>query len=211
MLDGERVRLRLLGELNVRNAIAAAAAARELGVDAGTVAAGLSAAKGPPGRLENVENALGITVVVDYSHKPGALREVLATLRRLVGDGLLIIVFGAGGDRDRSKRPLMGAAASALADLSVITSDNPRHEDPLEIIEDVRRGAGGESELIVEPDRRRAIAVALARAADVAPAPALVLVAGKGHERTQQIGDELVDFDDRDVVISEAARLAATR
>ena len=211
VLDGEPVRLRLLGELNVRNAIAAAAAARELGVDAATVAEGLSSATGPPGRLESVENALGINVVVDYSHKPGALREVLAALRRLTGDGLLIVVFGAGGDRDRTKRPLMGAAASALADLSVITSDNPRHEDPLEIIEDVKQGAEGGSELIVEPDRRRAIAIALARAAEVAPTTALVLVAGKGHERTQQIGDELIDFDDREVVVSEAANLAARR
>lgn len=207
VLDGQRVHLHLTGEPNVRNALAAAAAARALGASAAGVAAGLSSAGGVPGRFERVENALGITVVVDFAHTPSALYEALAAIRRLAGDGRLIVVFGAGGDRDREKRPLMGQAATTSADLVVLTSDNPRHENALEIIGEVQAGADGGAELVIEPDRRAAIALGLglARPGDV------VVVAGKGHEKTQQIGDELHHFDDREVVRLEAARLAAER
>jgi UDP-N-acetylmuramoyl-L-alanyl-D-glutamate--2,6-diaminopimelate ligase len=205
VLDHQPVRLHLTGEPNVRNAIAAAAAARALGVSAATVAEGLSAATGVPGRFERVANELGLPVIVDYAHTPSALQDALGAIRLLAADGRLIVVFGAGGDRDREKRPLMGSAATQLADVAILTSDNPRHEDPLVIIDEVKAGCDGPAELLVEADRRRAIGLALrlAQPGDV------VVVAGKGHERTQQIGDEMTEFDDRVVVASEAARLAA--
>jgi UDP-N-acetylmuramoyl-L-alanyl-D-glutamate--2,6-diaminopimelate ligase len=204
VLDGHPVQLHLTGEPNVRNALAAAAAARALGASAAAVASGLSGAKGVPGRFERVENALGVAVVVDYAHTPSALEEALAAIRLVSGSGRLIVVFGAGGDRDREKRPLMGRAATRACDVAVLTSDNPRHEDPDEIIREVEIGCDGGAELLVEPDRRSAIARALrlARAGDV------VVVAGKGHETTQQIGDDFAEFDDREVVRAEAARLA---
>jgi UDP-N-acetylmuramoyl-L-alanyl-D-glutamate--2,6-diaminopimelate ligase len=204
VLDGHAVHLHLTGEPNVRNALAAAAAARALGASAASVAAGLSAATGVPGRFERVENALELAVVVDYAHTPSALDEALAAIRGVAGEGRLIVVFGAGGDRDREKRPLMGLAATRAADVAVLTSDNPRHEDPLEIIREVESGCAGDARLIVEPDRRTAIALALA----LARPGDIVVVAGKGHEVTQQVGDELHELDDRDVVRVEAARLA---
>jgi UDP-N-acetylmuramoyl-L-alanyl-D-glutamate--2,6-diaminopimelate ligase len=204
VLDGHAVQLHLTGEPNVRNALAAAAAARALGATAAAVASGLSGTNGVPGRFERVENALGVPVVVDYAHTPSALEEALAAVRLVSGSGRLIVVFGAGGDRDREKRPLMGRAATRACDVAVLTSDNPRHEDPDEIIREVEIGCDGGAELLVEPDRRSAIALALAlaRAGDV------VVVAGKGHETTQQIGDDFAEFDDREVVRTEAARLA---
>jgi len=205
-LRGEPVRLRLAGELNVRNAVAAAAAARALGVDDAAIARGLSEASQVPGRFETVPNALSLAVVVDYAHTPAGLAAALSTARR-TGPGRVVVVFGAGGDRDHDKRPLMGEAACAGADVVVLTSDNPRHEDPLAIIEQVRRGCGGAAELVVEPDRRAAIEVALrvARPGDV------VLVAGKGHETTQQLGDDFLPFDDRLVVAELASELARAR
>jgi UDP-N-acetylmuramoyl-L-alanyl-D-glutamate--2,6-diaminopimelate ligase len=195
VLGGHPVHLHLTGEPNVRNALAAA------------VAAGLSTAKAVPGRFEFVENALGLAVVVDYAHTPSALQEALAAIRPLSGEGRLIVVFGAGGDRDRAKRPLMGRAVTRSCEIAVLTSDNPRHEDPGDIIGDVQVGCDGGAQLVVEPDRRSAIALALglARTDDV------VVVAGKGHETTQQVGDEVLAFDDRTVVLIEAARLAGSR
>lgn len=201
---GARIRLGLGGGFNVANALAAGTAALELGVPPATVAAGLEAAGPVPGRFEAVEAGQPFTVVVDYAHKPGGLRAVLDTARRLT-DGSVIVVFGAGGDRDREKRPLMGAAAAEGADVVVVTSDNPRREDPSTIIDAVMSGIrpGGRADgddlgrarpaVIVEPDRRAAIALALdrARPGDV------VVVAGKGHETTQTIGDEVRPFDDR--------------
>ena len=207
VLEGHSVHLHLTGEPNVRNALAAAAAARVLGASAANIADGLSAAKGVPGRFEFVENALGLAVVVDYAHTPSALQEALAAIRLLSGEGRLVVVFGAGGDRDREKRPLMGRAVTGSADIAVLTSDNPRHEDPNAIIREVETGCDGAAELVVEPDRREAIALALglARRGDV------VVVAGKGHETVQQTGDRLAEFDDREVVRVEAARLALER
>jgi UDP-N-acetylmuramoyl-L-alanyl-D-glutamate--2,6-diaminopimelate ligase len=210
VLDGYSVHLPLTGEPNVRNALAAAAAARALGASAANVAAGLSGARGVPGRFEFVENALGLAVIVDYAHTPSALQEALAAIRPLSGEGRLITVFGAGGDRDREKRPLMGRAVTRSCDIAVLTSDNPRHEDPLEIIREVETGCDGRAELVVEPDRRSAIALAL-RLARGGGAGDVVVVAGKGHETVQQIGDELVKFDDRQVVRAEAERLASGR
>ncbi len=205
LLHGHEVSLCLLGRFNVENALAAAAAARLLGVDPARIAAGLSRAAPVRGRFEQVENSLGLAVVVDFAHTPAGLEQALAALRPLLGrEGRLLVVFGAGGDRDREKRPLMGRAAAAGAEVVVVTSDNPRHEEPEAIIAEVVAGCQGAGELHVEPDRRRAIALGLSLAAE----DDIVLVAGKGHETTQQLGDELVAFDDRLVVGEESARLA---
>jgi UDP-N-acetylmuramoyl-L-alanyl-D-glutamate--2,6-diaminopimelate ligase len=203
VLRGEKVELGLVGLPNVYNALAAAAAASLVGIDPATVAGGLSAATVVPGRFEPVPNALEVPVVVDYAHTPAGLRSVLEVVRQSA-QGRVVVVFGAGGDRDRTKRPMMGRVACELADVVVITSDNPRHEDPMAIIAEVRAGCAAPAKTLVEPDRRQAIAIALAEAhpGDV------VVVAGKGHETTQQVGDELLSFDDRTVVAELAALLA---
>ena len=166
------------------------------------IAAGIAALRAVPGRLEPVENSLGITVLVDYAHTPDALRNVLASCRGLT-DGQLICVFGCGGDRDRAKRPLMAQAVSELADLAILTSDNPRTEDPQQILSDARQGLRGKegTQHLVEVDRRRAIALAVGRAL---PGD-LVMIAGKGHEDYQIVGTEKRPFDDR-LVAAEALR-----
>ncbi|HEX2117808.1 MAG TPA: UDP-N-acetylmuramoyl-L-alanyl-D-glutamate--2,6-diaminopimelate ligase, partial [Acidimicrobiales bacterium] len=193
--EGEPVHLRLAGTTNVSNALAAAAAARELGVSARAVAEGLSNLASVPGRNEAVERGQPFSVLVDYAHTPDALEHALGDARRMAGSGRVLVVFGCGGDRDRAKRPLMGEVATRLADLAVLTSDNPRGEDPQAIIDDVRRGVERPEALVIEPDRRAAIARALgeARPGDV------VILAGKGHETTQTVGNEVVPFDDRAV------------
>jgi len=187
----DEIALRLRGRFNVENALAALAAARVLGVDEPAIRAGIEAVAGVPGRFETVDEGQPFTVIVDYSHKPGALESVLRTAREL-GGGKLICVFGCGGDRDRRKRPLMGRIAAELADRAILTSDNPRSEDPLAIIEEVLAGA---PDLEVEPDRRSAIerAIASAEEGDV------VLIAGKGDEQGQEIAGVTLPFDDRDV------------
>ncbi|MGA3351611.1 MAG: UDP-N-acetylmuramoyl-L-alanyl-D-glutamate--2,6-diaminopimelate ligase [Acidimicrobiales bacterium] len=204
-LDGEPVRVRPGGEINVRNALAAAAAARALGVPAATIAAGLSAATGPAGRLEAVPTDIGVEVVVDYAHTPAGLMEILKAARAEAGprSGKVIVVFGCGGDRDRDKRPMMGSVATKLADVAVLTSDNPRSEDPDAIIAEVRAGCDGTARLVIEPDRRRAIAAAL----EFAGGGDVVVVAGKGHETVQEIGDRLIEFSDRQVLAEELARI----
>jgi UDP-N-acetylmuramoyl-L-alanyl-D-glutamate--2,6-diaminopimelate ligase len=199
---GERVCLPLVGGFNVVNALVAAECALALGLDAAGVAAGLASASPVPGRMEVVaggDDATGFTVVVDYAHTPDALTVVLVEARHLVtGTGRVLAVFGCGGDRDRAKRPEMGAAAAAGADRCYLTSDNPRHEDPLAIIDAVLAGVPAGAGVVVEPDRRRAIELALgdARPGDV------VVVAGKGHETAQEVGDRRLPFDDRSVVRS---------
>jgi UDP-N-acetylmuramoyl-L-alanyl-D-glutamate--2,6-diaminopimelate ligase len=206
---GQPVRLHLGGVFNVTNALAAATAARELGADPAAVAEGLSSVASVPGRFEAVDAGQPFTVVVDYAHTPASLEQVLTAARAAAtgagngsGPGRVLVVFGCGGDRDRAKRPAMGDTATRLADLAVLTSDNPRSEDPLAIIEEVRSGVSRPEALVVEPDRRAAIATALAsaRPGDV------VVVAGKGHEAVQVTGDEVVPFDDRLVVREELAR-----
>ncbi len=205
LLAGHEVRLRLGGAFNVANALAAGAAARALGVTDETIAAGLSAASGVPGRFETFESLDGVTAIVDYAHTPAALEQVLGAARAMLGTRRddasipprLLVIFGAGGDRDRGKRPAMGAVASRLADVVVLTSDNPRSEDARAIAEQVRAGVGSDTDCRVELDRRDAITWALrsARSGDV------VVVAGKGHETTQQTGSSAVHFDDREVVL----------
>ncbi len=198
--DGHPVRLRPGATFNVANALAAATAARELGVPAASVAEGLSSAGPVPGRFEAVDRGQGFAVVVDYAHTPAGLEACLLAARQLAGSGgasgppgRVIVVFGCGGDRDKAKRPLMGDVATRLADVAVLTSDNPRSEDPLAIIDAVVAGARRPEALVVEPDRRSAIALAFddARAGDV------VVIAGKGHETTQTVGDRVLPFDDR--------------
>ncbi len=197
-VDGIELRTRLRGRFNVENVLAAVAAARLLGLPGEAIAAGIESVAGVPGRFQTVDEGQGFTVVVDYAHKPGALDKVLRTARELAS-GRVICVFGCGGDRDSGKRPLMGRIASDLADATIVTSDNPRSEDPLAIIDAIVAGMEGEPE--VEPDRARAIASAVERAepGDV------VVIAGKGHERGQEAAGVVVPFDDAEVA-SEALR-----
>ena len=187
----EGIDLRLRGSFNVENALGAIAAARLLGVGDDAIADGIGRVSGVPGRFETVDEGQPFTVVVDYSHKPAALEKVLLTARDLTR-GRLICVFGCGGDRDRGKRPVMGKIASELSDVAIVTSDNPRSEDPEAIIDDVLAGA---PELEIEVDRRSAIirAMETARAGDV------VVIAGKGHEQGQEFRDRTIPFDDREV------------
>ncbi|MDQ3874189.1 MAG: UDP-N-acetylmuramoyl-L-alanyl-D-glutamate--2,6-diaminopimelate ligase [Actinomycetota bacterium] len=190
---GIDIRTRLRGEFNVLNVLAAIAACRLLRLPNEAIAAGVAALPGVPGRFEPVDEGQPFTVLVDYAHKPDALRSALLASRSLSRNRLLCI-FGCGGDRDREKRAEMGRIASTLADVSIVTSDNPRGEDALAIIDDALAGAAGDVE--VEPDRRAAIArgLALAEPGDV------LLIAGKGHEQGQEFRGETVPFDDREVV-----------
>ncbi|MBN1334783.1 MAG: UDP-N-acetylmuramoyl-L-alanyl-D-glutamate--2,6-diaminopimelate ligase [Deltaproteobacteria bacterium] len=190
-----RMRVPLPGRHNVENALAALGVALCLGAPLETSLEGIAATGAVPGRLEPVPNRRGLTVLVDYAHTPDALARVLGALRE-VSPGRLLVVFGCGGDRDPGKRAPMGRVAAALCDLVVITSDNPRSEDPNAILDAVAAGAaGGSARIRVEPDRVAAIALALseARPGDV------VVVAGKGHETTQEFADRVVEHDDREV------------
>lgn len=192
---GAPVVMALAGRFNITNALAAATAARALGVDDATIRTGLAGAPVVPGRFEPIVEGQPFTVVVDYAHTPDGLAKVLETAREIAGDRRVLLVFGAGGDRDRTKRPLMGAVAES-ADVVVVTNDNPRSERPEAIAAEITSGMGHTDRVRIELDRRAAIAAALAEAepGDV------VLVAGKGHEATQTIGTDVQPFDDRAVV-----------
>jgi UDP-N-acetylmuramoyl-L-alanyl-D-glutamate--2,6-diaminopimelate ligase len=196
------VDLKLRGRFNVENALGALGASRLLGIGDDAIVRGLEAVRGVPGRFESVAEGQPFEVIVDYSHKPDALESVLRTARALT-TGRVICVFGCGGDRDRGKRPLMGRIASELADVAILTSDNPRSEDPLAIIDEVLVGVTGEIE--VEPDRAAAIARAVAEAAD----GDVVLIAGKGHEQGQEFADRTIPFDDREVAREALRHLGA--
>ena len=194
----------LPGEFNVANALAAIASAALAGLDPRSVADGIARVGGVPGRLEQVSAGQDFSVVVDYAHKPDALEAVLATLRPLAR-GRLIVVVGAGGDRDTTKRPVMGEIAARLADVVVVTDDNPRTEDPASIRAAVLQGGRtGTAELLEVGDRRLAIREAVRRAStgDV------VLIAGKGHETGQEVNGVVHPFDDRDVAADEIAAAA---
>ncbi|MBS1895123.1 MAG: UDP-N-acetylmuramoyl-L-alanyl-D-glutamate--2,6-diaminopimelate ligase [Actinobacteria bacterium] len=203
---GVRVRTGMPGHFNVANALGAFAAALALGVDAETAAAGLAGAARVPGRFEPIDEGQGFAVLVDYAHTPDSMENVLRAARRLTA-GRLISVFGAGGDRDKAKRPLMGRAGGVLSDLAVVTSDNPRSEDPEAIVAEVAAGAReGEAELVVEVDRHAAIALALGRAE---PGDTVV-IAGKGHEQGQEFeGGRKIPFDDREVAREELRKLGS--
>jgi UDP-N-acetylmuramoyl-L-alanyl-D-glutamate--2,6-diaminopimelate ligase len=204
--DEVRLKTGMPGHFNVANALGAFAAARALGVDAEVAAGGLAAAARVPGRFEPIDEGQGFAVLVDYAHTPDSMENVLRAARRLT-DGRLISVFGAGGDRDKAKRPLMGRAGGTLSDLAVVTSDNPRSEDPEAIVAEVAAGAGeGDAELIVEVDRHAAIALALGRAE---PGDTVV-IAGKGHEQGQEFeGGRKIPFDDRQVAREELRKLGS--
>ena len=210
-----RVRIPLPGLFNVYNSIAAIAAGGALGVPLDVAAAALRNATRVPGRFEPIEEGQGFGVLVDYAHTPDSLENVLVSARELLdqagGEGRLIVVFGAGGDRDREKRPLMGAAAQRLADHTLVTSDNPRSEEPEAIIAAIVSGAekcpaGRGLALEVEGDRRAAIE----RAMEMAQPGDIVLIAGKGHEQGQEFeSGRKVPFDDRDVAREALRGLAA--
>jgi UDP-N-acetylmuramoyl-L-alanyl-D-glutamate--2,6-diaminopimelate ligase len=200
--DGLRLTTRLRGRFNLENVLAAVAVSRLLGIDDGAIAAGVAALPGVPGRFEAVDEGQPFAVVVDYSHKPDALASVLRTAGELAR-GRVICVFGCGGDRDRGKRPVMGAIATKLADHVIVTSDNPRSEDPEAIIAEVLEGAGAGVE--VEPDR----ALAIERAIELADDGDVVVIAGKGHEQGQEFADRTMPFDDRDVAREALRRLGA--
>jgi UDP-N-acetylmuramoyl-L-alanyl-D-glutamate--2,6-diaminopimelate ligase len=234
--EGTRIHIGLTGRFNVANAVAAATAARAVGVGAEAIAQGLHRAGAVPGRFERIDAGQPFTVLVDYSHKPDALENALRAARDLANGqvlgrpepvagsaagrqpGQVTVVFGCGGDKDAGKRPLMGEIAVRVSDRVVVTSDNPRSEDPLEIIDDIidgvrnvqsasRPGDPSGADIRVEPDRRRAIGLAVRQAqpGDV------VLIAGKGHETTQIIGDRAVPFDDRLVALAALAEAGWSR
>ncbi|HSR94447.1 MAG TPA: UDP-N-acetylmuramoyl-L-alanyl-D-glutamate--2,6-diaminopimelate ligase, partial [Solirubrobacterales bacterium] len=204
LVAGEvQIETRLPGDFNVSNALGAFAAAVSLGVDPDAAIAALAQAAPPPGRFEPVDEGQPFSVLVDYAHTPDSLENVLRAARRL-GGGRVISVFGAGGDSDRGKRPLMGRAGAELSDLAIVTSDNPRSEDPEAIVAEVLAGADDRDGVEAEVDRRAAIALALSRAR---PGDTVV-IAGKGHEQGQEFEDgRKLPFDDREVAREELRRL----
>jgi UDP-N-acetylmuramoyl-L-alanyl-D-glutamate--2,6-diaminopimelate ligase len=204
---GGVVRTRLPGHFNVANALGAFAAATALGVEPDAAAESLARAVPPPGRFESVDEGQPFAVLVDYAHTPDSLENALEAARR-VTEGRVIAVFGAGGDRDRDKRPKMGRAGVLLSDLAIVTSDNPRSEDPEAIVADVLAGIEDREGVTVELDRREAIARALASAR---PGDTVV-IAGKGHEQGQEFENgRKVPFDDREVTREELRKLGAAR
>ncbi|HWP32329.1 MAG TPA: UDP-N-acetylmuramoyl-L-alanyl-D-glutamate--2,6-diaminopimelate ligase, partial [Solirubrobacterales bacterium] len=197
------VKTRLPGHFNVANALGAFATATAMGVPPQAASEGLARAERVPGRFEPIDEGQPFVVLVDYAHTPDSLENLLGAARRLT-EGKVIAVFGAGGDRDRAKRPKMGQAGASLSDLAIVTSDNPRSEDPGAIIEEILAGIGNGAVVEVEPDRRAAIALALSRAE---PGDSVV-IAGKGHEQGQEFeGGRKVPFDDREVAREELRKL----
>lgn len=197
------IRSSLRGRFNVENCLATLATARSLGIADDASAKGIEAIRGVPGRVETVEEGQSFLVMVDYAHTPDSVENVLRTARPLAA-GRLIAVFGCGGDRDRAKRPLMGKLATGLADLTIITSDNPRSEDPAAIIAEIEPGAKeGGGAYVIEPDRRAAIRLAVSEALE----GDVVVIAGKGHETGQEFAGRTVPFDDRSVAAEEIRAL----
>jgi UDP-N-acetylmuramoyl-L-alanyl-D-glutamate--2,6-diaminopimelate ligase len=197
------IELKLRGRFNAENALGAVAAARLLGIGDGAIARGLESVRGVPGRFESIDEGQPFDVIVDYAHKPFALESVLRAARELTS-GRVLCVFGCGGDRDREKRPQMGRIATELADVVIVTNDNPRSEDPQVIIEAIVAGAVGDVE--VEADR----AAAIARAIELADEGDVVVVAGKGAEQGQEFADRTIPFDDRESA-REALRTLGAR
>jgi UDP-N-acetylmuramoyl-L-alanyl-D-glutamate--2,6-diaminopimelate ligase len=198
------IRSKLVGRPNVYNILAAIGTGVALDLSREVIASGIAQLSAVPGRFERIEMGQPFLVIVDYAHTDDALRNLLATARDLKPEGRIITLFGCGGDRDRTKRPLMGEAAGRASDIVVLTSDNPRSEDPLLIINDAIVGAQRtKAKVLVEPDRQKAVEIALeeARSGDV------VLLAGKGHETYQVLRDRTIDFDDRE----EARRILRRR
>jgi UDP-N-acetylmuramoyl-L-alanyl-D-glutamate--2,6-diaminopimelate ligase len=197
------LRTALTGRVNLSNAALAVLVLVRAGLEVSSVLAGVASLAAVPGRMERVEAGQPFLAVVDYAHTPDAVARLLADARRLV-PGRVIAVLGCGGDRDRAKRPLMGAAVATGADIAVLTNDNPRSEDPAAIVAEMVVGVPPGISPIVELDRRAAIGLAVAQAG---PDDAVV-VAGKGHERGQEIGGQVLPFDDR-AVLREALMQSA--
>jgi UDP-N-acetylmuramoyl-L-alanyl-D-glutamate--2,6-diaminopimelate ligase len=199
------VETNLIGEHNVYNLTGAILAVRNYGLSWDTISYALSQEITVPGRLQKFTSATGADFYVDYAHSDDALRNVLDILRK-ISRNKLTVVFGAGGDRDRTKRPRMGKVAAEMADSVILTSDNPRTEDPMQIIQEIAAGIPGGKDVTIEPDRRKAIAVAVqnAKRGDI------VLIAGKGHENYQVIGTEKTHLDDREVIADLLKKQAAS-
>ncbi|MCD7775112.1 MAG: UDP-N-acetylmuramoyl-L-alanyl-D-glutamate--2,6-diaminopimelate ligase [Clostridiales bacterium] len=192
----ERVKVGIPGEFTVYNSMAAAVALIELGFDFSEVVYALSLCKGVKGRIEVVPTDTDYTVIIDYAHSPDGLENIISSLRK-IASARIITVFGCGGDRDKTKRPVMGAIAAKLSDVIVVTSDNPRSEDPNKIIDDILEGVKGtKTRKIVQPDRTKAIKAAL----DEAQTNDIVLLAGKGHETYQILGTGKIHYDEREIV-----------
>ena len=205
--NGQTIRVNIGGTVNVMNSLAAATAAREIGIGIDDIVNGLESAPAVPGRFEQVESGQDFVVLVDFAHTPDGLAEVLRSVRLSSPESRVILVFGCGGDRDKMKRPIMGEIAVSLADVVIVTSDNPRSEDPEAIMSSITAGIPDHMRhrlLSTDVDRRRAIqrAVSIARAGDV------VLIAGKGHEVSQTIGTESYPFDDRTVALEMLRSIA---
>jgi len=198
-----RIESKLLGAPNLYNWLGAIGASLSAGIDIATIGAGIRNLAAVRGRFEYVESDGGPTVIVDYAHKPDALDKLLLAVRDLAGSRRIVLLFGCGGDRDREKRPMMGAIAARLADRTILTSDNPRGEKPEAILDDIERGMGAGANYTRITDRRQAIARTLAEAAD----DDVIVIAGKGHESYQVVGDQILHFDDRE----EAERALKTR
>ena len=199
------MRLRHLGEYSVYNGLAAAATGVAVGEGLETIVCGLESAPPVPGRFELIDGGQDFVVAVDYAHKPDALRRLLESARRLE-PRRLITVFGCGGDRDRGKRPIMGRIAAELSDYAIVTSDNPRSEEPMTIIDEILAGvpAPDRARCDVEVDRD----LAIQRAVRMAATGDMVLIAGKGHEPYQLISGRRLEFDDR---VQARAAIAARR
>jgi len=194
--NGASGQLHLAGQHNVANAAVAVNIAEVIGLSAQSILDGLSSLRSVPGRFEYVDMGQPFAVVIDYAHTPDGVEVVLRAARDTVGqDGEVTVVVGCGGDRDRAKRPLMAAVAESLADRVVLTSDNPRSEDPRAILEEMQTGLRDPSRVVIDVDR----AAAIRKAIEGAAPGGIVVIAGKGHETTQTIGDEVFPFDDREI------------
>lgn len=191
----EKLRINISGRFNIHNALAAVAGGIALGIKWDAIKSGIESIENVPGRFEKIECGQDFTVIVDYAHTPDALERLLTAAREL-STGKIIVVFGCGGDRDRGKRPIMGRIASTLSDLAIVTSDNPRTEQPMSIIREIMRGLNSGRPYGIVPDRKEAIA----RALDMASSGDTVVIAGKGHETYQIIGNQKFPFDDRKIV-----------
>jgi UDP-N-acetylmuramoyl-L-alanyl-D-glutamate--2,6-diaminopimelate ligase len=189
------IRSSLMGEVNVYNIMACVGVCQAMGVPSDHIASGIEALVGVPGRMEAIENPYGLSIIVDFAHTPDALDTALRSVRQFTR-GKLISVFGCGGDRDRTKRPIMGTIASTLADQAIITSDNPRTEDPLAIIDDIIKGIRDRTRIAVEPDR----AAAIRKAIKAMGVDDCLIIAGKGHENYQIIGTKKNPFDHKQCV-----------
>jgi UDP-N-acetylmuramoyl-L-alanyl-D-glutamate--2,6-diaminopimelate ligase len=205
-VDGVAVRSALRGRFNVENCLGVVAVATALDIPIDEAARAIATVPLVPGRMEPVETGQGFAVVVDYAHTPDSILHVLRGARALAA-GRVIVVFGCGGDRDRAKRPMMGRTAAAEADLTVVTSDNPRSEDPEAIIEQIVAGMPAGSSFLVEPDRDAAIGLAVGEA----HTGDIVVIAGKGHETYQEVRGTVIPFDDRAVARTAIAARMGTR